>query len=249
MNFPGGNNRLGRLMREPGVWTSSQPGRQVLGDPSTDRWIYIVDQDLGAAWWDGPISIDAYNGRFELSLHHAENINRPILKIPVPATAELIPTPGRMPLNGRLSGNWVATNAADQGFVLSFSELVPGQLQEPGFLWKQESLLFLSWFTFGPDGRPLWLTGTGRYLPGDSKVSLDLVLVTGGRFMAATEATRNAAGSAELTAFGCNRLELDYDLGSIGLGKNSIQLQRLFSLEIAGFSCRDLAAKLKEIGS
>jgi hypothetical protein len=245
MDF-GGGGRLGRLAREPGAVSQSEPGGQVLGGWNKDRWIYMVEEDEVAAWWDGPISAEAYNGSFELQLHHIANINRPVLRIPVPATAEVLPAPAPMPLNGRLSGNWVAKNAADQGFVLSFSELVPGQMKEPGWLWKQEAFLFLSWFTFDPDGKPLWLTGGGRYLPGDTKVTLDLTLVTDGKFMASTPATRTAAGTVELTAFSCNRLKLDYDLSPIALGNSSMHLQRLFSLEIAGFACRDRASRLKE---
>jgi len=248
LGFPSGTP-LATLLREPGVFAQGQPGPQVMGDPGEDRWIYIVDQDPIAAWWDGPVTAEEYNGRFELRLFHAKALNRPILKIPVPATSELFATPGPMPLNGRLSGMWVAENAADQGFVLSFSELVPEQMPEPARLWERELLLFLSWSTFDLDGEPLWLTGAGRYLPGDSKVSLELVLVTDGRFMGSVEATRIAAGTVELTAVSCNRLDVDYDLDPIGLGSSSMQLKRLFSLEIAGYACRDLAAKIEEIGS
>lgn len=241
--------RLGRLSREPGVFTESEPGVQVLGDPDEDRWIYIVGQDVASAWWDGPIPAEAYNGRFELKLFHAGNINRAVLSIPVPATAELFSTPAPMPLNGRLSGIWVAENAADQGLVLSFSELVPGQTQEPQQLWKQELMVFLSWSTFDSDGAPLWLTGAGRYLPGDTQVAFELVTVTGGQFLASAEATRTVAGSVELTAVSCNRIDLDFNLDPIGLGASSLELKRLYSLEIAGFACRDLEAKLEEIGS
>jgi hypothetical protein len=57
-----------------------------------------------------------------------ENQAQPILIDPtgVSLTANL-----RIPLSGRLSGNWVIDGAADQGFVISISELVPDAVSEP----------------------------------------------------------------------------------------------------------------------
>jgi hypothetical protein len=51
-------------------------------------------------------------------------------------------------------------------------------------------------------------------------------------------------GEVHLKARSCDVLELDYDLAALELGAGTLQLQRLFALETAGYPCRDYAARL-----
>jgi hypothetical protein len=55
---------------------------------------------------------------------------------------------------------------------------------------------------------------------------------------------RVIAGEIHLRARSCDALELDYELAALELGSGSLQLQRLFALETAGYPCRDYEARL-----
>lgn len=139
-----------------------------------------------------------------------------------------------MPFNGRLSGIWVVEDAADQGFVISFSEL-PGN--------DTQGLIFFSWYTFDENGNNVWLVGNARYVAGEGTISFELQLVTDGAFMASKTATRLSAGNVLVTAIHCNLLELNYDLSTIGLGQAMVSVVRLAGIETSGFTCMDHEAK------
>jgi Tol biopolymer transport system component len=51
-------------------------------------------------------------------------------------------------------------------------------------------------------------------------------------------------GSVTITGNNCNDLSLQYNLSDIGLGSGTKHLERLFSLETAGYVCRDLEARI-----
>ena len=116
----------------------------------------------------------------------------------------------------------------DQGFVIAFEELPDGG-----------NFVFLSWYTYDLVGNLLWLTAGDRYDVGDSSIDLPLELVTNGLFMGNIRADRKVISTATLKAISCNQLEFFYDLTVLGLGGGTIILQRLHSLETAGYACRD----------
>jgi len=60
-------------------------------------------------------------------------------------------------------------------------------------------------------------------------------------------ADRDVVGTVTLTGNSCNDLGFEYNLTSLGLGSGNKHLQRLFSLETAGYTCRDLEARIEEI--
>lgn len=55
---------------------------------------------------------------------------------------------------------------------------------------------------------------------------------------------RITTGEVHLRARSCDALELDYELAALDLGAGTLQLQRLFALETAGYPCRDYEARL-----
>jgi hypothetical protein len=140
-----------------------------------------------------------------------------------------------IPLNGRLSGVWVVEQASDQGFVISFSDL-PGD--------TGSGVVFFSWYTFDTAGNAIWLVGNVNFEFGDVAVTFDLQLLSDGRFLGNENANRTQAGTVTLTAMHCNLLELEFDLGEIGLGHETIELRRAAGIETAGYSCMDIETKL-----
>jgi hypothetical protein len=52
-------------------------------------------------------------------------------------------------------------------------------------------------------------------------------------------------GSVIITANDCNDLSFHYELDDINLGSGDEKLQRRFSLETAGYVCRDLDARIE----
>ena len=160
-------------------------------------------------------------------------------------TGESLNANSRLPLSGRLSGNWVVEGASDQGFVIAISELVPdAAVPAPEDLLDSPLLMFLSWYTYDANGDLLWLTGAAQFAMGDTEVTIPIEDVSNGEFLGGKTADRSVVGSVTITGNNCNDLSFQYDLGDIGLGSGTKHLERLFSLETAGYVCRDLEARM-----
>ena len=246
------------LVREPNGWdVGIRPWEyaQVFGgggdleDGHGLKWVFVLDN---ASWFteyfepQQALSAAQYNGSFTLELNWRDHAG---WDIPVPSTASLFASNPRIPLSGRLSGNWVVDGASDQGFVISISELVPGSAPRASSeLLGLPLLMFLSWFTFDQNGDQLWLTGAAQFEMGATEVTVPIESVIHGEFLGDKAAERTTIGSVTITGNSCNDLTLDYDLDmygiGTGLGSGTKRLQRLFSLETAGYVCRDLEARM-----
>jgi len=214
------------------------------GDSHDRTWIFVLDAH--APINDGfeagyAISPSQYNGGLRLELNWRDQQG---WDIQVPSTASLFASTPRVPLSGRLSGNWVVDGASDQGFVIAVSEVVPDSVPEPNELLESPLLMFLSWYTFDADGEMLWLTGAAQFAMGATEVTIPIEKVTHGEFMGDKTADRSVVGSVTITGNNCNDLSLQYNLSDIGLGSGTKHLERLFSLETAGYVCRDLEARM-----
>jgi hypothetical protein len=203
--------------------------RYILDSPSQDvAW----GRDGGATWY--------YNGQFGLMFFRSHGDN--FLSVLVPSTENLLEPAEGLPLSGRLSGNWVEDGTGDQGLLLSFSTAPPPRgLAEP---WSQSKMvLFLSWFTFDTDGEMLWITGAAQFTQGAREVTVTIERVETGTFLSENQGTGIFnAGTATLRAINCNLIEIEYDLDALGLGRDTMQLQRLQAMEIADYACRDYPA-------
>lgn len=171
------------------------------------------------------MTIPKYNGAFTLELDDRLNST---VSASVPAYANNLRAT-TMILNGRLTGNWVTPGVRDQGFLLSFNELFT----------EAKGLLFMSWYTYDSNGDLLWLTGANTYELESTQASFDIELVTNGEFLGSKVADREVVGTGTIRAYDCNDLRLTYNLNGIGLGSGTIQLRRVFSLEIQGYVCGD----------
>jgi len=58
---------------------------------------------------------------------------------------------------------------------------------------------------------------------------------------------REIVGTDRIVAQDCNSLVLEYDLEAIGLGAGTEILQRIFSLEIQGYACRDILSRIDRL--
>ena len=221
-----------RLSREPNTRVEDYASKTL------NRTMMFIIDGADYSVVEHAISADQYNGAFKLVIEDTGGTGN-VYEYDLPANNPAL-KPGRKLLNGRMSGTWIAEDTSDQGFQLSIQELLINGSQKPH--------AFLSWYTFDKDGSPLWLTGAGTFgVMGDSGVFLEMELVTNGEFLGSKTADRQPLHEAYLVVESCNRLGFRYDLDELGLGRGSIYLKRIFSLETAGYACRDIQSRLDTI--
>lgn len=164
----------------------------------------------------------------------------------MPAAAEMLhQSAAALPLSGRHSGLWVIEGAADQGFQLSISEQVGEQRGFEGDVPELPLVVFFSQYTFDSNSRPLWLVGNTEFEAGTSEIAIPVARVRNGEFRGSKLADRETVGSITLRSRSCNDLTFEYDYSALGLGAGSARMQRVFSLEIAGYDCRDYDARVE----
>lgn len=216
-------------------------------DGHNETWAFVLENKFSSLDFDPDFLMtpSQYNEEFTLELDGGRNgdFEDPYI-IEVPSTASLLTADPQIALSGRLSGNWVVEGASDQGMLISISELVPNHLTEPTGIIDLPLLMFLSWYTYDGDGGMLWLTGAVEFAIGDFEVTVPIERVTNGEFLGNKTADREVVGSVTITANSCNDLSFEYELSDIDLGSGAERLQRLFSLETAGYVCRDLEARI-----
>jgi hypothetical protein len=96
-------------------------------------------------------------------------------------------------------GQWYA-GANDNGTGWQFDYIKTG---------PERGQLFVTGFVYGEDGTPRWVTGNNQVLAGQSTLSIDLIEVTGGAFVGASERSVSAFGTAELDFKSCRSLAMD----------------------------------------
>jgi len=241
--FIDGQDITMRLTGEPNTWGSAtEPdgfghvigGYQEFANGTPLTWIYVLDNLSLYATFSNPdvfMSPGQYNDGFRLDLLTLNST----WSVDIPSTFDTLSANSRIPLSGRLSGNWVVQGVPDQGFVIAISELTN----------SLDPLMFLSWYTYDNDGNTLWLTGAAQFEIGDTRITIPIELVTNGQFLGTKVADRNVVGSVIITANDCNDLSFHYELNDLNLGSGDERLERRFSLETAGYVCRDLEARVE----
>jgi hypothetical protein len=208
--------------------------------PVSQRWLFLLENIGPFGEWGKyypVLTAEQYNDAFELSFLGKV--------IDVPATSTLIPDPEPgIPLSGRLSGIWVVEGAADQGVSLAISEFIPSV--ETGQVNREnpELLIFLAHYTFDAQGSLLWLAGNARFTPGANEIHVPVESISGGEFRGDRPADRVSVGQVVIRANNCNDLEFEFNYSALGLSSGTVHLQRPFSLETAGYECRDYAARV-----
>ena len=233
----GGTRYPLRLVNEPNSFEQEQGGtikgsgfREFIMDG-------VAESDIGDT--ENILSIEQYNGAFTLILQDGfDPSNDPGVAITEYTGFQ---KPRKFPINGRLTGNWVVEGVPDQGFLISFNEFIDND--------GVQNMVFLSWYTYDKDGSLLWLTAANFHDVAADSVDLEIELVTNGEFLGSKTADREVVGTATLTAENCNELTLAFDLETLGLGSDTVTLNRIFSLETAGYACRDQTARLDALGN
>lgn len=238
---PNGWGAWGYLEREQ-TYLASKP--RLLEDPegtpeSERRWRFVLDSgpDRSGYYtgWRG-MSPTEYNGALRLTLNE--------LTLELPATTAVLDRPAPLPLSGRHSGVWTIEGARDQGFQLSISEQVGRPEAGQSGIPELPLVLFLSQYTFDAQNRPLWLVGNVEFQPGATQVTVPMFRFSGGEFRGGKQARRELVGAVTLTSLSCNAVAFSYDFADIGLGRGERRLVRPFSLETAGYECRDFGARV-----
>lgn len=224
-----------------------EPGE--VAHPVQKSWTYVLDTPMpDYSWWNVPDNFgpEQYNGLFNLQLYYWQvwHASVTLADIPVPATSELLETDVGMPLNGRLSGLWAIEGAADQGITLTIADRIAPADTAATPRGEGPLVLILQQYTYDANGDLLWLSGSADFPQGAREVTLPIVRVDAGEFLGDTVAQRSIVGHVRIVSNGCNDLDYEYDLSALGLGNGSRRMQRLFSLETAGYDCRDYAAKV-----
>jgi len=234
----GGKRYPLRLVNEPNSFEQEQ------GGTTKGRGFlqFIMDgvAESKIATTENIFSIEQYNGDFTLILQDGFD---PSIEFQTPLVIAYtgFQVPRKFPINGRLAGNWTVEGVPDQGFVIAANEFI----NEDGV----QNMLFLSWYTYDKDGSLLWLTAANFHDVAADSVDLEIELVTNGEFLGSKTADREVVGTATLTAESCNELTLAFDLEALGLGTDTVTLNRIFSLETAGYACRDQTARLDALGN
>lgn len=222
-----------RLVNEPNSFEQKQGGT-IKGRGFLE---FIMDgvAESEIASTENILSIAQYNGNFKLIIQDGFD---PAIEFEGWPIAEYtgFQKPRKFPINGRLAGNWTVAGVPDQGFLIAANEFI----NEDGV----QNMLFLSWYTYDKDGGLLWLTAANFHDVAADSVDLEIELVTNGEFLGGKMADREVVGTATLTAESCNELTFTFDLEALGLGSDTVTLSRIFSLETAGYACRDQAARL-----
>lgn len=132
-------------------------------------------------------------------------------------------------LGACVSGIWYDPARSGYGFDLEMNDLDTG-----------DRVLQVFWFTYQPDGSPLWLGGSG--VVGANSVSVDLVQIGGAGALFPPAYSRDRVsltpwGKVTLRFTGTNRLDVDYASTRTGYGSGTLKnLQPLTVL--AGRECR-----------
>lgn len=233
------------------TWPSSQPTAFGMSNCSgnnnfcsTMGWTFVLDNKsplMPGVEASEFLTADQYNDGFRLELNWSGNSAG--YSISVPASFTEFSEEASIPLSGRLSGLWRIDTTSDQGFNIAVSELSG----DPWACWPYycgKSLLFLSWYSFDSLGQPMWLTGAAEFEYGTTEVEFPLISVSGGEFLGNRTAERQVVGQVKISAHSCNNLGFEYDMSTIGLGTGTTRLSRIFSLELAGHTCRDMGARI-----
>lgn len=139
---------------------------------------------------------------------------------------EQLPRPA---LHGRYTGQWVAGSLPRSGLVLQIGEAA-----------QDRNFVFAMWFTY-LEGEPVWLTGNADIAIGESEVEMEMFSLRGGGFLtepgsfSSDDVAVDSVGSMRLEALHCNKLSVELDFSSAGLGRQTLELSRL--IRVAGFDC------------
>ncbi len=129
------------------------------------------------------------------------------------------PPPSDFEINLGLAGAWFNPATAGQGFLID--------------LLADEQFIFITWYTFTPDGQQQWFTAAGNFQ--GNRVELNVIEATGGIFNEPSEVTREIEGSVIAEFTDCLNGTIEFDITEFGL-TGVIPITRIAGDQI----CQDL---------
>lgn len=132
-------------------------------------------------------------------------------------------------IGGRLTGSWYDPAHPGEGIFLEVGE-------------QGGTFVFLSWFTYAPDGRPYWIIGQAAVAEGARTVTVPMQYFAGGGFAGNfTSATGQQWGTVTLTFTGCNSLTLGFQSNAllptnVPSGSGTRSWRRLVTVD--GYACQ-----------
>lgn len=122
------------------------------------------------------------------------------------------------PINGRLSGQWIADGLNNQGLNLTVGENDSGPF------------IFFAWYVY-LEGQPFWLAGSKAFEYGEDAITIPAFRFTGLEFVVPNGdmASGTEIGTITVHAHSCNDIHVDYDLD--GLGSQELDFQKLAGVQ------------------
>lgn len=189
---------LPRVAAEPNTIISLMP----FGAAMVDSTTYVLE--------DYPLSDRPafdYTQAFKLRLDNFFTVGTRQYIINVPAyspTAGAYPNAGEpLPISGYMTNNYYDPTHSGEGMMVQVYELA-----NSGLLALQ-----FNWFTYGPDGRPFWITGDAGFQPGERTVTVSSAgYRDGGGFAGnfGSVAPGHAWGVITFRWNNCNRMQFSY---------------------------------------
>lgn len=201
-------------------------GVRLLSFPVTNSNNFLVPSDLLDSFPDdaiNPMIPITDDNRFELSIADGT----PLLAFDLVIEADEDNggngngnPPPDFEINLGLAGAWFNPATAGQGFLID--------------LLADEQFIFITWYTFTPDGQQQWFTAAGNFQ--GNRVELGVIEATGGVFNEPSEVTREVSGSVIAEFTDCLNGTIEFDITEFGL-TGVIPITRIAGDQI----CQDLA--------
>jgi hypothetical protein len=107
-----------------------------------------------------------------------------------------------LPISGYMTNNWYDSAHSGEGLTVQvYEQQAQGQL-----------VVGINWFTFGPDGKPYWLTGSGVIQPGARSATLQVGYRDDGGFAGdfGSTAATHLWGTLTMQFASCNDMQFTY---------------------------------------
>jgi cytochrome c peroxidase len=130
---------------------------------------------------------------------------------------------------GTMSGSWWNPQRPGEGQIITFETA------------GERKVVFLTYFTYTPDGKATWLAGNVDYRPGTASLSIPVIRASGPRFGTAYRAADvkiATAGHVVLDYLSCTEMRMRY----VGSESFTVDLTRLIG-PIDGASCPSVPAQ------
>lgn len=131
---------------------------------------------------------------------------------------------GDLALSGKLSGSYFEPTRDREGVLVEFGRI------------GGDRVAFLTWYTYF-QGQQRWIVGNATYAPGATRVTLPLIVTTGGQFGAAYNPAQvqvSPWGSATISFPSCSRMRFEWS--NTGGPSGLYSYERLLT-ELDGVAC------------